>query len=42
VVIGKDTRLSSYTIEYALVAGFTSVGAEVLLLGPAPTSASRC
>jgi phosphoglucosamine mutase len=42
VVIGKDTRLSSYTIESALVAGFTSVGVEVLLLGPAPTPASRC
>jgi phosphoglucosamine mutase len=39
VVIGKDTRLSSYMIEYALVAGFTSVGADVLLLGPAPTPA---
>ena len=34
VVIGKDTRLSSYMIEYALVAGFASVGADVLLLGP--------
>src|SRR5579872_3996560 len=39
VVIGKDTRLSSYMIEHALVAGFTSVGVEVLLLGPAPTPA---
>ncbi len=39
VVIGKDTRLSSYMIEYALVAGFTSVGADVLLLGPIPTPA---
>ncbi len=39
VVIGKDTRLSSYMIEYALVAGFTSVGVDVLLLGPAPTPA---
>ncbi|MGO9774432.1 MAG: phosphoglucosamine mutase, partial [Roseiarcus sp.] len=39
VVIGKDTRLSSYMIEYALVAGFTSVGMDVLLLGPAPTPA---
>jgi len=37
VVIGKDTRLSSYMIEYALVAGFTSVGMDVLLLGPMPT-----
>ena len=39
VVIGKDTRLSSYMIESALVAGFTSVGADVLLLGPVPTPA---
>ena len=39
VVIGKDTRLSSYMIECALVAGFTSVGADVLLLGPVPTPA---
>src|SRR6478672_6612029 len=39
VVIGKDTRLSSYMIEYALVAGFTSVGVDVLLLGPIPTPA---
>ena len=39
VVIGKDTRLSSYMIEYALVSGFTSVGIDVLLLGPVPTPA---
>jgi len=39
VVVGKDTRLSGYMIEYALVAGFTSVGMETLLLGPAPTPA---
>jgi phosphoglucosamine mutase len=39
VVIGKDTRLSSYMLEYAMVAGFTSVGMDVLLLGPAPTPA---
>src|SRR5579872_3764896 len=39
VVIGKDTRLSGYMIEYALVAGFASVGADVLLLGPVPTPA---
>ena len=38
-VIGKDTRLSSYMIEYAMVAGFTSVGMDVLLLGPMPTPA---
>ena len=37
VVIGKDTRLSGYMIEYAMVAGFTSVGMDVLLLGPVPT-----
>ena len=37
VVIGKDTRLSGYMIENALVAGFTSVGMDVVLLGPMPT-----
>ncbi len=39
VVIGKDTRLSSYMIEYAMVAGFASVGMDALLLGPLPTPA---
>lgn len=39
VVIGKDTRLSGYMLEYALVAGFTSVGMDVFLLGPMPTPA---
>jgi phosphoglucosamine mutase len=39
VVIGKDTRLSGYMIENAMVAGFTSVGMDVLLLGPMPTPA---
>jgi phosphoglucosamine mutase len=39
VVIGKDTRLSGYMIENALVAGFTSVGMDPLLLGPMPTPA---
>src|SRR6058998_2507985 len=39
VVIGKDTRLSGYMIEYAMVAGFTSVGMDVVLLGPMPTPA---
>src|SRR4028119_1992628 len=39
VVIGKDTRLSGYMIESALQAGFTSVGMDVLLLGPIPTPA---
>ncbi|MFO1101981.1 MAG: phosphoglucosamine mutase [Methylocystis sp.] len=39
VVIGKDTRLSGYMIEYALVAGFASVGMDTLLLGPMPTPA---
>ena len=34
VVIGKDTRLSGYMMESALVAGFTSVGMDVVLLGP--------
>jgi phosphoglucosamine mutase len=39
VVIGKDTRLSGYMIESALQAGFTSVGMDVVLLGPASTPA---
>ena len=39
VVIGKDTRLSGYMIENALVAGFTAAGMDVLLLGPIPTPA---
>ncbi|MDB5631075.1 MAG: phosphoglucosamine mutase [Tardiphaga sp.] len=39
VVIGKDTRLSGYMIEYAMVAGFTSVGMDVMLVGPMPTPA---
>ena len=37
VVIGKDTRLSGYMIEPALVAGFTSMGMDVRLFGPLPT-----
>ena len=39
VVIGKDTRLSGYMIENALVAGFTAAGVDVFLLGPVPTPA---
>lgn len=39
VVIGKDTRLSGYMIEPALTAGFTSMGMDVILVGPLPTPA---
>jgi phosphoglucosamine mutase len=39
VVIGKDTRLSGYMIESALVSGFTAVGMDVFQLGPMPTPA---
>ncbi len=39
VVIGKDTRLSGYMIESALLSGFTAVGIDVFLLGPMPTPA---
>ena len=39
VVIGKDTRLSGYMLESALVAGFTSVGMDVVMTGPLPTPA---
>ncbi len=37
IVIGKDTRLSGYMFEPALVAGIVSVGADVWLTGPLPT-----
>jgi phosphoglucosamine mutase len=39
VLIGKDTRLSGYMMESALTAGFTSVGMDVVLVGPLPTPA---
>lgn len=39
VVIGKDTRLSGYMLEAALVAGFNSIGIDCRLLGPVPTAA---
>ncbi|MEL6701381.1 MAG: phosphoglucosamine mutase, partial [Pseudomonadota bacterium] len=39
VVIGKDTRRSGYMLENALTAGFTSVGMDVVLVGPVPTPA---
>src|SRR5436190_8515102 len=39
VVIGKDTRLSGYMLEAALMSGFTSVGMDVFLLGPMPSPA---
>ncbi len=39
IVIGKDTRLSSYMLEQALTSGICSMGADVLLVGPLPTPA---
>ena len=39
VVIGKDTRLSGYMIENAMVSGFCAAGMDVFLLGPVPTPA---
>ena len=39
VVIGKDTRLSGYMLENAMVAGFCAAGMDVFLLGPVPTPA---
>ena len=39
VVIGKDTRLSGYMLEPALVAGFVGAGMDVILVGPQPTPA---
>lgn len=37
VVIGKDTRLSCYMFENALVAGLNSMGVDTLMVGPLPT-----
>jgi phosphoglucosamine mutase len=37
IVLGKDTRLSGYMLENAMVAGITSLGVDVLLIGPLPT-----
>lgn len=37
ILVGKDTRLSGYMLESALAAGITSMGADVLLVGPVPT-----
>ncbi|HWU62353.1 MAG TPA: phosphoglucosamine mutase [Ensifer sp.] len=39
VVIGKDTRLSGYMLEYAMVAGFAAAGVDAFILGPIPTPA---
>ncbi len=39
VVVGKDTRLSGYMMESALVSGFASVGMDVVMVGPMPTPA---
>ena len=39
VVIGKDTRLSGYMLENAMVAGFTAAGVDAFVLGPMPTPA---
>ncbi|MUG04306.1 phosphoglucosamine mutase [Bombella sp. ESL0378] len=39
IIVGKDTRLSGYMIECALVSGFLSAGVDVVLLGPLPTPA---
>ncbi len=39
IIIGKDTRLSGYMLENALVAGICSMGVDTLLVGPLPTPA---
>src|SRR6188472_2307451 len=39
IIIGKDTRLSGYMMETALISGFTSVGMDVVMVGPMPTPA---
>jgi phosphoglucosamine mutase len=37
IVVGKDTRLSGYLLEYAITSGICSMGVDVMLLGPMPT-----
>ncbi|HAY21949.1 MAG TPA: phosphoglucosamine mutase, partial [Desulfobacterales bacterium] len=37
IVVGKDTRLSGYILEYAITAGICSMGVDVMLVGPMPT-----
>jgi phosphoglucosamine mutase len=37
IVVGKDTRISGYLLEYATVAGICAMGVDALLLGPLPT-----
>ncbi|WP_316354826.1 phosphoglucosamine mutase [Candidatus Trichorickettsia mobilis] len=39
IVIGKDTRLSGYMLEFALTSGFISMGVNIVLVGPIPTPA---
>src|SRR5437899_2179517 len=39
ILIGKDTRLSGYMLESALVAGICSMGVDALVVGPMPTPA---
>lgn len=39
ILVGKDTRLSGYVFEQAIASGITSMGADVLLVGPLPTPA---
>jgi phosphoglucosamine mutase len=39
IIIGKDTRVSGYMLENALVAGICSMGVDALLVGPLPTPA---
>lgn len=39
ILIGKDTRLSGYIFEQAISSGITSMGGEVILVGPLPTPA---
>ena len=39
IIIGKDTRLSCYMLENAMVAGICSMGVDTLVVGPLPTPA---
>jgi len=39
ILVGKDTRISGYMIENAIVAGLTAIGYDVIQIGPMPTPA---
>ena len=37
IVVGKDTRISGYVLEHAIVSGICSMGVDAIMVGPMPT-----